>query len=179
MFLVAQILGLFAMICLVISYQYNKKENVLIWQMGAAIFWIIMFILLESMVGTITSYIALLRIVVFYRFEQSNQKVPKSMLIIINLLFITTGILYFKTWFDVLPIIANLLFNYSWQKDLKTFRQFNLAIVTCWLIFNLNVHAFSSFMTNIFELCSTSLAIYRFDINKKKSKLALCYKKIK
>lgn len=120
------------------------------------------------------SFVSVLRCIAFFIFEKKNKKVPVYILVIFIALiiilakFLNYGIMGF------FPVVCTLLYTIGiWQKNLNIF----LITACIRLGFNIFVGAYSSLIGNVFEVLTSLIAIYRFNLsendNKKRKKRML------
>ena len=70
---------------------------------------------------------------------------------------------------DLIPIGITLLYTYiTWQKDNKIIRYGTIIAAFLWIYYNFSIQAYSLIIGSIFEITSGIVAIYRFDIKKRK-----------
>jgi hypothetical protein len=112
------------------------------------------------------SFVSVLRCIVFFIFEKKNKKVPIYILVVFLALiiilakFLNYGIMGF------LLVVCTLLYTIGiWQRNLNVFRIITLITACIWIGFNIFVGAYSSLIGNVFEVLTSLIAIYKFNLN--------------
>lgn len=171
MFILAQILGSIGIITLFISVQYNSKKQILAFQISANIFYGLQYLCLGAIPAMLMSVVALFRCIVFFAFENKNKKLPIYVLILILALIIITSMFLNYGVMGLFPVICTLLYTIGiWQKNLNVFRIITLITACIWIGYNLFVGAYPSLIGNIFEVITSLIAIYRFNLNESRNK---------
>ena len=79
------------------------------------------------------------------------------------------GVISFKDWFSLLPIISAVIYTYGvWQDDLKNFRIIAFAVPVTWIAYNIHVGSYVGAVLSIIEAAATLVAIIKLDIKKEK-----------
>lgn len=171
MYILAQILGIIGIISLSISMQYNKKKQILVFKIAANTFYGLQYLCLNAMPAMLMSIVSLVRCVIFFAFENKNKKVPIYVLLIILALIIVTPIFLNYGVMGFFPLIGTLIYTIgTWQKNLNVFRIITLITACIWIGYNVFVGAYSSLIGNVFEVITSLIAIYRFNLNDDKKK---------
>lgn len=178
MYILAQIFGIFGIITLFLSVQFNSKKQILRFQTAANLFYAIQYLLLNAITASLMSFVSVFRCIVFFIFEKKNKKVPIYILVVFLALiiilakFLNYGIMGF------LPVVCTLLYTIGiWQRNLNVFRIITLITACIWVGYNVFVGAYPSLIGNVFEILTALIAIYRFNLsesdNKKRKKRML------
>ncbi len=164
MFYIAQILGGIALIILVISFQKNKRNQLLRYQVFSSIFFALQYLCLNALNGCLMNIMTAIR---NYLFSKFKNKVPIIYLIIIILIMLILSIISFNGVISLLPSIAVILYSIAiWYGDLKIIRIVEVISCLLFIIYNIKVLAIIGLISTIIELISALVAIYRFDIKK-------------
>ncbi|MBE6152730.1 MAG: YgjV family protein [Firmicutes bacterium] len=167
----AQILGCFGLIFLIISIQNNNKKKILLFQIFANIFYGLQYITLNSFSAGLMSLVSLIRCVIFYKYSEKSKTTPKYILFILLLIICIISIFTYNGVISLIPILATILYTYAtWQDNLKKFRIITTFVALLWIIFNSFVGAYIALISSVFELFNGLVSIYRFDIKKEKNK---------
>lgn len=171
MYILAQVFGTLGIITLFFSVQYNSKKQILGFQIAANLFYAIQYLFLNAIPAAVMSIVSLLRCIVFFLFEKKNKKIPAYVLaifialIIVLAKFLNYGVMGF------FPIICTLLYTIGiWQKNLNIFRIITLITACIWIGYNVFVGAYPSLIGNSFEVLTSLIAIYRFNLNESDNK---------
>lgn len=166
---IPQIIGFIGLVFLVTSLQSNKKGIILFLQLFANLFYGLQYVLLNSLSACLMSLVSFTRCIVFYFYDKKGEKeIPETSFYLLIIACIVVGIFTYTNILSVVPVLATILYTYAlWQKDLKIFRKLSCLISGLWITFNFSVGAYVVLIGSVFELISTIIAIYRFDIKKK------------
>ena len=169
MFILAQILGIIALVILVISFQKNEKKELLRYQIFASIFFALQYLFLNAINGFLMNVMTIIRNLIF---EKQIKKVPIIYLIVIILSIMLITIMSYNGLISLLPAISVILYSIGvWQNNLKITRILEVISCILFVIYNINVLAIAGIISSLIELSSTLIAIYRFDIKNKNEKL--------
>lgn len=167
--IIAQILGFFALIFSVTSYQKNNKKGFLITQIIANLLYISQYACLNAYSALIVVIISTIRVLIFYLYEKQNKKIPLIVLIIFVLITIIAGIFTYESYWSILPIIIGCLFSYgTWQKNLKVTYAIGIIISMLWILYNSAVGAYVSAISAVLETLSSMIGLIRLIKKSKK-----------
>ena len=170
MIIFAQIVGIFAVITFLLSYQQKKRKNIIAWNATSRILYIIQYILLGAfegavldILGTISSFAA----------QKKDSRIIKKhiafWIIIMNLIILGVGLSLYENIFSLFPIAGVILHTSAfWITDEKIIRRISFLGSPFWLVYNLASLAYGSAIGDILTMVSIGTAIYRYDIRKKK-----------
>ena len=171
MYILAQIFGMFGIITLFLSVQFNSKKQILGFQIAANLFYAIQYLVLNAITASVMSFVSVLRCIAFFVFEKKNKKVPVYVLVIfIALIIILAKVLNYGIM-GFFPVVCTLLYTIGiWQKNLNIFRIITLLTACIWIGYNIFVGAYPSLIGNVFEVLTSLIAIYRFNLNESEIK---------
>ena len=164
---IAQVIGFggAAMNCL--SFQQNKRKRIIAIQIGAAVLFIIHYILLGAYSGAALNFISLLRSFVFINNDKKWAKSPVWLGVFI-VVSAVAGILTWEDWYSFLPPMAMILTTISyWMKNETKIRLITFPSSPCWLVFNIITGSVAGIVTECIVMSSLIIAIIRYDIIKK------------
>lgn len=171
MYILSQLFGVLGITTLFLSVQYNNKKQILGFQILANLFYAIQYLFLNAIPAALMSFVSLLRCIVFFTFERKNKKVPIYVLVIFILLIIVFAIFLNYGIIGFFPVVCTLLYTIGiWQKNLNFFRIITLITACFWIGYNLFVSAYSSLIGNVFEVLTSLIAIYRFNLKESENK---------
>lgn len=166
--IIAQIVGVLAIIFFALSPQQKNKKRILIFQLISSILYALQYMFLGAFSAVATNLIGAVKNLSFYMYTKKDKDIPIAMLYIYIIIIVVFGVLTFSNILSVLPIILSVIFTYgTWQSNLKIYRIIALVTSVIWLIYNLGVGAYVSGIGNIFQITSAIIAIVRLDIIKK------------
>lgn len=168
-FIIAQIIGIFALIILMLSFQKNEKTLLLKYQIISSLLYAIQYAFLGAYTGSLMNLTCMARNFIFNRYN--NKKVPIYWLIIIVILMIMFSFMTYIGIISLLPTLAVILYSIAvWYGNLKLIRYTEVISCTLFIIYNIRVLAITGLIATIIELISALIAIYRFDIKIKLNK---------
>ena len=151
--ILAQIIGVIALIATVISFQQTKRKKYLFFQVIASLSYALHYLLLNAISAVVTGLISLVKNIVFYSEDSKKKEEKLSVLIIFSLLIIISSIFTYNKPISLLPIFITLMHTYgSWQKNLKI--TYVIAIINSilWVIYNYSVGSYILIINSIIEL---------------------------
>lgn len=167
---VAQIVGILAIIVFSLSPQQKTKVRVLIFQLTSSILYALQYLFLGAYSAVATNTIGAAKNWIFYKYANKNKEIPIILLIIyiIIIIIVISGILTYTNIFSIFPIFLSILYAYgTWQSNLKIYRAISVFGALCWIIYNFSVAAYVSAIGNIIQLISAIVAVIRLDLMKK------------
>ncbi len=174
--LVAQAIGIFAMVAIVLSYQCKNKKRLLILQMIGNVLFAVNMLMIGAYVGGLLNAIGIVRALVYMR--KDRLKLPIR---IVNLLFIASYLASYVLVFTVfgkaftllnaivelLPIIGITALTFGFAgSDARFVRRCSLINSPCWLIYNSVNLAIGGILCEVISLISLTTAMIRLDVKK-------------
>ena len=164
MFYLAQALGIIALIILSLSFQKNRKDTLLKYQIFSSLFFALQYLCLNAITGFLMNLMTMIRNIIFKKYEN---KVPVGFLIITILLMILLSLFSYNGLISLLPTIAVVLYSIAvWQKNLTITRIIEVISCMLFIIYKINVLAIIGLISTIIEMTFALVAIYRFDLKK-------------
>lgn len=169
MILLAQIIGVFAVITFLLSYQQKKRKNIIMWNATSRILYILQYLILGAFEGVVLDILGTVSSVAA---QKKDSKIIKKNLIFfiigINLLIITAGLFLYENIFSLFPIVGVVLHTSAfWITEEKIIRRVSFIGSPFWLVYNLASLAYGSAIGDILSMISIGTAIYRYDIRGK------------
>ena len=166
-YILAQILCIFGVASLILSYNMHKKTKALIWQMLCNVFYGIHYMILGAVSGAFLGFLAVFRGYVYYEYTSHKQKTPVLILMCFCTLSVLLALMSFADLYSIFPLITTLLNTIgTWHHNLKVYRIFGVIISLCWIIYNIHFMAVIAIIASIFEFIAAIVAIVRIDILK-------------
>ena len=163
MYVLANILGIFAIVTWTLSIQYKERKNILIFQIVANIFYSIQYFLLAAFTAGATNTLSIFRCLVFYYEEKTKGKISNVSLIIFSIIIMLVGVLTYENFINLIPVCGGILYMYSiWQNDLNLTRYLFIIAAILIAYYNFKVGAIILFCGNVFDIISGIIAILRF-----------------
>ena len=152
----ANILGLCAVACFVISYQMKARRSII--ALGAASRLLVAFFISLICGQTEKGFVKKHFVPVF---------------IFSNVLVVGAGMLTYRNVFSLFSIFGVIFEILAlWLKKEKHIRLLSLFGAPCWMAFNIKNGAYGSVVGNVITLISLAVAILRYDVLKKEKKEA-------
>lgn len=166
----AQIIGLLAVATFLLSYQQKKRKNIIFLNATSRVLYIIQYIMLGAFEGAALDIMGTFSSVAAQNKDKGFiRKHVKAVFILINAVIFLIGILLYKNIFSIFPVIGVFLHTSAfWISDEKTIRRVSFLGSPFWLIYNLASCAYGSAVGDLLTIVSIGIAIYRYDIKRKK-----------
>lgn len=170
--LIANIVGICAVVIFVFSYQQKTRKGIVVCNAVSRAFYVIQYILLFAFEGAVLDIIGIIASVIA---QQKDSKIIKrhlKMFVIgVNFLIIITGILLYKNIFSLLPMFGVLFHTGAfWLTKEKNIRIVSFLGSPFWFIYNLINCAYGSAIGDMFTMISIIIAMLRYDFKKFKNK---------
>ncbi len=167
MFLLAQILGFFAMSTNIIAVQLKTKKQILFTIVVGNILFVISYFLLGAYAGALISGINAIEAIINTKLEEKGKPIPKVLIGLYFIIAITIGAITFNSFMDILPVLAAILFILTLiQPKEKNIRLLLLGNNISWLVYDFLAKAYAAGFSDLFVIASTVIALYRYDIRK-------------
>jgi hypothetical protein len=165
MFVLAQIISLFALLANVVGIQLKKKQHILFSFIIAATFFTISFILLGAYSGAVICAIAGVQTVTNYIFERRQRKFPNWLTMAFIVISIIGGIATYHNIYDILPVIGAIAYILSIvQTQESRIRKITLFTLVLWIVYDIIVAAYVTVAGDAMFFISAMIAIVRYDI---------------
>ncbi len=162
-FIIAQIIGILALIILMLSFQKNEKKLLLKYQIISSFLYALQYVFLGAYTGSLMNLTCMVRNFIFNKYN--NKKVPIHWLIIIVILMIVFLLISYIRTISLLPMLAVVLYSIAvWYGNLKLIRCTEVISCTLFIVYNIRVLAITGLIAIMIELIAALIAIYRFDI---------------
>ena len=168
-FIVAQIFGALALAILIISLQKNSKTKLLLYQSISSLLYALQYLFLNAYTGCFMNLICMIRNMIFNQYPKKRPPIYWLIITIVLMIFFSslsyTGVISF------LPMIAVILYSIAlWHGNLTVIRTTEIISCSLYILYNIKVLAITGLIATIIELVGAILAVYKFDIKKKKRK---------
>ena len=168
-FIMAQLMGIGALIFLIYSFQNNNKKTLLKFQIASSFLYAMQYLFLGAYTGFLMNIVCMIRNYLFKEYEEMDLSL-RWLLVMLGAMSLLTMLSY-NGYASLLPFFAVFFFTISlWIGNLKLIRIFEAIGATLFIIYSIVVHAYTGIFAFAFELSTVLFAIYRFDIKKGKKK---------
>lgn len=154
----------------VMSVQFKKKENILKYQIGASICYLIVYVIKGAWSGVAIEVLEETKDVAFINIEKKKKKIPLWVLMLFIFLLFFLSFIFYDGPFSLLPLVINiLLFTSTYFKNPKYIRWVMLFCGIMWGIYNLYLKAYIIIVGNVLEVISAIISLKRFKVTEEKS----------
>lgn len=166
-FIIAQILGIIGAGLAMVAAQMKSKKKYLLFYALSYAFFIVNMILLKAYAGAVNCFILMLLTIISTRYEK--KKFPNLLLAIFIVVILIGNIITYNNIFSLLPAVASYIYLIILlSKNMKNIRLSTVILRLLWAFYDFIVKAYTTFALDIFSFISSLIAIYRFDIKRKK-----------
>ena len=167
MFYIAQLFGIMGLIVLIMSFQKNRKNTLLKYQIFSSLLFALQYLFLNAISGCLMNLMTMVRNIIYMKFDD---KIPIIYLILIIICTIILSLISYSGTISLLPTLAVILYSIAlWQKNLTITRITEVISCLLFIIYNIKVLAISGLISTFIEMFSAIVAIYKFDIKKSKT----------
>lgn len=168
---IIQGIGYLALLFVILSFQKNKRVNILLLMLAGLMLFVIHYSLLNAWTGALMNLIEAGVVFVAYKKETNSWAKQKFWPYVFILLYILAGVFTAKSIVDFLPTIAQIFGAVAvWQTNPKTIRFIMLVPRPLWFIYNFTVGSYAGITAEILISVSILIGILRFDILRQKKK---------
>ncbi len=159
---IAQGIGVVGMILVFVSFQMNDKRKILLFQAGAGLVFTVHFVLLGAYTGAGMNATAVARNLLFTRGERLRHK--NWWVAVFVGLFVLFGVLTWQNGYSALPVCAMSLGTVGLSlRQPRQIRLCLLPVAAAWLVYNVAVFSIAGVLTEVFNIASLVIGIWRFD----------------
>ncbi len=169
--LIIQLIGFIGLVFLVLSFQQNNRNKILVLILTGQLIFLAHFILIGAWTAVAMNTVGALRTLIFQYKETKRWAERYFWPFIFILGFILSGLLAWQEWYSVLPIIAMSIETVGlWMNKPKAIRFINLFPHPLWFTYNLIMMSWAGITVEVMIFISILIAIYRYDIKHQKGK---------
>lgn len=170
-FIFSQVCGFVVFIAAVVSFQLKNIKGALVCQLICNGLGALSYILLDGLSGCGLFLVAVLQSIVYFIFRAMDKKAPLAVAVAFLLAYITCSILTYKTPTDLISAVAALTCALGLaQEKPSAYRAFLLVNGLLWIIYDLNVGAYTMIITHVATALSAGIGIVRLDLKDKKKR---------
>ena len=166
--LIAQIVGIFAVITFLLSYQQKKRKSIIALNATSRVLYIIQYMMLGAFEGAALDVAGTVSSLAAQHGDKGfMKKYSKAVFVIVNVVIIAIGAFLYRDIFSIFPIVGVLLHTSAfWLTNEKTIRKVSFLGSPFWLVYNIVSSAYGSAIGDLLTMLSIGIAIYRYDMNK-------------
>lgn len=159
--IIAQIVGLLALLLTIASMQPRYRKNILRLKLAGSILFAVHFGLLGAMTGLALNAISAVRAFLFNRYHEETR--PVWPLFAVLLLFIGVTIISWQGPISVIPLVAMLVSTVGfWQRNEQSMRRSSLVASPLWLTYNIASFSLAGIATEVLLFTSALIGLWRF-----------------
>ena len=167
-FYIAQFIGIITTIGAVVTVQFKNIQTILVGEIILNLLIALNFILLGGGSGAGVCVLATVQTIWIYFYSRRGKKFPTLLNIGFMVGYIVTSSFSFSGFPSVISCIAALFYALSvTQPNAKKYRVYMLINGLLWVVYDINLHAWTSILTHGFLATSVLVAMARLDYCKK------------
>jgi hypothetical protein len=169
---IAQIVGLFALACIVLSFQLNERKKLIFVQMIGMLLFAVHFALLGAYTGLVMNILCAVRAAVYYDRSKKWVRSPLCPALFAALSLGISIVTWSSPW-SILPGVGTALTSVStWLSTPKLIRRVGLPASPAWLVYDIVSGSYTGVLNECFVMASIIVAMIRYDLPKKEGKKA-------
>ena len=171
--IVAQAIGIVAMLFNILSYQNKNQRTLIVFQFFGALLFAVNYLLLGAVVGGILNLLGVVRALVFlFKDKLKADRLPWLIgfiatyvtVYILNFAVFGKEITVFNLLVECLPVIGMIALNIGFRlKDAAAVRKCGLVSSPSWLVYNIVVFSWGAILCEVLTLCSIIIGMLRHD----------------
>jgi len=168
--IIATVIGGIAAAVYVASYQCKKRKWILFLGALSRVLFILQYVLLGAFSGAVLDLIAILAALIAGKKDHPTvKKLLVPIIVVIHAAILVASVLLYQSWYDIFVLLAaTFCVAALWFSRERLIRAVSLCSSPCWLVYNLSSKAYFSAVSDTFAILSLLVAIWRYDIRKKK-----------
>ena len=174
MIILAQIVGIVAILIDLYSIQKKEKNNILKIQILSTSAYAIQYSLLKAFAGVIPDVVTIIRNIIFIKIGENKAKSSKIIPIFFTLLILVLGMITYVDYFSIIPIGLSIIYTVAaWQNNTKLIRISYIFCAILWIIYNIHICAYVAIIGNIFAIISGIISVNRYKDEEKSMKIEI------
>lgn len=168
-FIMSQIIGGIGLLFLVYSLQKNNRKKLLKYQVLSSFSFALQYFLLGAYSGGFMHFMCMVRNHLFSKYKKGS--VPFMLLLTILLIIVILSLISYVGFISLLPMMAVVMYSCAlWYGNLTYIRIIEVIGCTLFVIYSIYVVSISGVIASLVEISSALVAIFRFDLKKKKKR---------
>ncbi|MBO5934787.1 MAG: YgjV family protein [Clostridia bacterium] len=171
--IIAQVIGIFAMIFNLLSYQQKTRNKAIIFQLFGTTLFTVNFLMLGAMVGGLLNLVGAIRAIIFINKEKLRADHIAWQIGFVAVYFASYILTFtvfgkeptpFNFIIEFLPLIGMIATTISYRfTDAKAIRRFGLISSPAWLVYNIANLSVGAILCEVLSLGSIIIGIIRLD----------------
>ena len=169
--IIANIIGIIAVVTFVLSYQLKTRKAIILCNAASRVLFVAQYFLLGAFEGAMLDVVSIAAVVLAEKKDiPFIKKHLKAAIILVNLAMIATGLVFYKNILSLFPLLGVLLQSGAfWLTREKNIRLVSLLGSPFWFTYNVYSHAYGSALGDVMTIVSITTAMLRYKEWKKKS----------
>lgn len=169
-FLFSQVCGLIVSVAIVASMQFKDIRYALTCQLICNSVGALSYILVGGLSGCGIYIVALSQTIVYFIFRLKNKKAPTALAAVFLVLYVLCSMSTYKSPIDLLSAAAAICCALALaQEKASRYRSITLINGLIWVIYDLNVGAYTMILAHLATATSAAVGILRLDLKKNKN----------
>lgn len=136
-YILSQVFSACAYIIFPLTFLTRNKKNILLLNILNSVFYLLSYLFLAGYSGVIVNAIGIVRGITFFIVGELYQKKEYYSLTFFVVATIALSIVFYRSWVDILPMIAGVSFTYAiWQKNVEVYRWIVVIGSVLWITYN-------------------------------------------
>ena len=167
--IIANIVGVVAVILFVLSYQMKTRKGIIVCNSVSRALYVAQYLLLFAFEGAVLDVLGIVAAMLAQKKDTPFiKKHLKAVMISVNLVMIGAGVLLYENIFSLLPVLGVLFHTGAfWLSKEKNIRIISFLGSPFWLAYNLYSHAYGSAAGDVITMVSIASAMIRYKDFKK------------
>lgn len=162
-FIIAQVFGIIGIVFWITSVQKKEQYKILQLQTVTNFVYTIQFIILGVYSAAAMNLVSTFRCLLFSYKRKNGKEISKMWLLIFIVLIVALGVLTYKDYLSLIPVIITLFYTVSsWLKNTKWLRIVFVFMAFAWIYYNFNERAYVNIIGNVFEIVSGIVSLIRY-----------------
>ncbi len=162
-FIISQIIGLLAAAILLFSFQQRTHKRIVAMQACSGMLFAIQYLMIGAFEGMAGNIIGMIRSVIFLFRGKSKFVDSLACPIVFAALAAISGIITYSSFSSLLPMAAMMISSFvMWNPKTQQLRALTVPTSLMWLIYNIINSSYSGTATEIFNLLSIAIGLFRF-----------------
>ncbi len=162
-FILAQVLGIIALILVCLSYSFNNKRSFLAYQILANLFYSASFLSLGVLVGGLNTIVSIVRVAVLYIYEKKDKSPPIWLYVVFALAYLITGNVCYQSNLDIMAVIAYEMFNVAMFLRYIEITRYMMVLPNCIIvIYNILSQTYTNAILDFVEIVVLVSMIVRY-----------------
>lgn len=138
----------------------KNMKNILVFNFLANLLASVSYLLVKSFNGAAIGLIASVQGLINYSFTAQGKKVPRWLILIHWISFLSVNLLMFAHWYDVFALVAATMFVLCVaQEKSKVYRMFSVVNSFVWIVYDILAKAYGNLFTHSVLMLAALVAI--------------------